>query len=104
MPEWVLNVAIISWTIVGAVAVLMIAATFFAMSASITVPLILAMVIGMISYPLVEKMVAKQVPVSGAAAIVLVFLVVVIAFAGWVVVARGDLAVARHPVPTPSGA
>ena len=35
------------------------------------------MVIGMISYPLVEKMVAKRVPVAGAAAIVLVFLVVV---------------------------
>ncbi len=57
---------IISWTIVGAVAVLMIVAAFFAMSASITVPLILAMVIGMISYPLVEKMVAKRVPVCRA--------------------------------------
>ena len=56
------------------------------MSASITVPLILAMVIGMISYPLVEKMVAKRVPVAGAAVIVLIFLVVVVGFAGWVVV------------------
>jgi predicted PurR-regulated permease PerM len=87
VPEWVLNVGIVSWTVVGAVAVLMIFATFFAMSASITIPLILAMVIGMISYPLVEKMVAKRVPVAGAAVLVLVFLVVVIAFAGWVVVA-----------------
>ncbi len=86
VPEWVINIGILSWTMVGVVAVLMIFATFFAMSASITVPLILAMVIGMISYPLVEKMVAKRVPVAGAAVIVLVFLAVVIAFAGWVVI------------------
>ncbi len=86
VPESVINIGIVSWTVVGVVAVLMIVATFFAMSASITVPLILAMVIGMISYPLVEKMVAKRVPVAGAAVIVLVFLAVVIAFATWVVV------------------
>lgn len=86
VPESVINVGIVSWTVVGVVAVMGIAATFFAMSASITVPLILAMVIGMIAYPLVEKMVAKKVPVAGAAVIVLVFLAAVIAFAAWVVV------------------
>jgi putative heme transporter len=86
VPEWVLNLGIVAWTFVGAVAVLMIVATFFALTASITVPLILALVIGMISYPLVEKMVAKRVPIAGAAVIVLVFLVVVVGFAIWVVV------------------
>jgi putative heme transporter len=86
VPEWVLNVGIISWSLIGACAVLAIVFWFFAVTASISVPLILAMVIGMISYPLVEKMVARRVPVAGAATLVLIFLLLVVKFAGWVVV------------------
>jgi len=86
VPEWVLNVGIVSWSIIGACAVLAVLFWFFAITASISVPLLLAMVIGMISYPLVEKMVARRIPVGAAATLVLVFLVVVVAFAAWVVV------------------
>jgi len=86
MPGWVLNVGIVSWSFIGAVGVLLILAAFLGASSSISVPLILAMVIGMIAYPLVEKMSARGVPVAAAATIVLVFLVVVVVIATWVTV------------------
>ncbi len=86
MPGWVLNVGIASWSIIGAVGVLLIFAAFIGLSASISIPLILAMVIGMIAYPLVEKMVARRIPVAAAATIVLIFLTVVVVVATWVTV------------------
>jgi len=84
MPGWVFNVAIISITFISAVVALMIVAGFIGASSSISVPLILAMVIGMISYPLVEKMVARGVPVQAAAIIVLVILLLIVVATVWV--------------------
>ncbi len=84
MPGWVINVAIASVAFISAVGVLVIVATFIGASSSISVPLILAVVIGMISYPLVEKMVTRGVPAQAAAVAVLVLLVVVVAATIWV--------------------
>jgi predicted PurR-regulated permease PerM len=86
MPGWVLNVGIASWSFIGGVGVLVILAAFLGASSSISVPLILAVVIGMIAYPLVEKMVARRIPVAAAATIVLVLLVLAVALAAWVTV------------------
>jgi predicted PurR-regulated permease PerM len=87
MPAWITSVGIASWSIIGAVGVLLLAGAFLAASSSISIPLILAIVIGMIAYPLVEKMTKRGIPVSGAATIVLIFLVAVVAVASWVTVA-----------------
>jgi putative heme transporter len=87
MPGWVINVAIASIAFVSAVGVLVIVAAFIGASSSISVPLILAVVIGMIAYPLVEKMVARGVPAQAAAVIVLVFLAVVVVATLWVTLA-----------------
>ncbi len=84
MPGWVLNVGIVSWAFIGAVGALLAVAWFVVASASITVPLILAMVIGMVAYPLVEKMAARKIPVPAAATIVLIILVAVMGLAVWV--------------------
>lgn len=87
IPSWVTSVGIASWSVIGAVGVLLIAGAFLAASSSISIPLILAIVIGMIAYPLVEKMTKRGIPVAGAATIVLVLLVAVVAIATWVTVA-----------------
>ncbi len=87
MPGWVINVAIGSIAFIGAVGVLVIVAAFIGASSSISVPLILALVIGMISYPLVEKMIARGVPAQAAAIIVLVFLAAVLVATVWVTLA-----------------
>jgi len=86
LPEWVLNVGLVSWSFIGAVGVLLIVAAFLGASSSISIPLILAVVMGMIAYPLVEKMVARKIPVAAAATIVLVFLLLVLAGATWITV------------------
>jgi len=87
MPGWVVNVAIASIAFISVVGVLVIIAGFIGASSSISVPLILALVIGMISYPLVEKMLSLGVPAQAAAVAVLVFLVAVVVAAVWVTLA-----------------
>jgi predicted PurR-regulated permease PerM len=87
MPGWVINVAIGSIAFLSVVGVLVIVAAFIGASSSISVPLILAVVIGMISYPLVEKMVARGVPAQVAAIAVLVLLALVVAATVWVTLA-----------------
>ncbi len=87
MPGWVINVAIGSIAFISVVGVLVILAAFIGASSSISVPLILALVIGMISYPLVEKMVARGVPAQAAAVVVLVFLGAIVIATIWLTLA-----------------
>ncbi|NTU71835.1 MAG: AI-2E family transporter [Coriobacteriia bacterium] len=84
MPGWVINVAIGSLAFISVVGVLVILAAFLGASSSISIPLILAMVIGMIAYPLVEKMVARGIPAQGAAVAVLVLLLAIVVATLWV--------------------
>jgi predicted PurR-regulated permease PerM len=62
IPGWLMTAGIGGWLILGVAAVLALAGWFITFTASISIPLILAMVIGMIAYPLVEKMVARKLP------------------------------------------
>jgi predicted PurR-regulated permease PerM len=87
LPGWLLNIGIACWMLVGLAAVLVLSAWFVAASASITIPLILAMVIGMIARPLVERMSKRGVPVSLAATLVLLLLIGIASATVWVVVA-----------------
>jgi len=85
LPGWLINLGVASWMFIGAVGALLIVVAFLGASSSISVPLILAMVIGMVSYPLVERLVARRIPVGAAATIVLLLLAAAIIGTGWVV-------------------
>jgi predicted PurR-regulated permease PerM len=84
IPGWLMTFGIAGWLIVGVAAALSLAAWLFVYSASISIPLLLAMVVGMIAYPLCERMTARGVPKSAAAGIVLVLLFVIIGGVVWI--------------------
>lgn len=87
LPGWVLNLGITSWVFIGATGALVIVAAFLSASSSISIPLILAAVIGMVAYPLVEKMTDRGVPVQIAATIVLLGLLATVALTVWLTLA-----------------
>lgn len=86
IPGWLMTAGIGGWLIVGVAAVLALTGWFFGASASISIPLLLAMVIGMVAYPLVEKMTARGVPKALAAAVVLVLLGAIVAGVIWLTI------------------
>jgi predicted PurR-regulated permease PerM len=87
IPGWMTTAGIGAWLIVGMAAALAIAGWFFTATASISVPLVLAMVIGMIAYPVCARMTSRGVPKSAAAGIVLLLLLAVVVGVIWVTVA-----------------
>lgn len=87
LPGWLLNIGIVSWMFLGAAGAVVVIAAFLGASSSISIPLILALVIGMISYPLVEKMESRGLPRSVAAAIVIVMLAAIMVAVIWITVA-----------------
>jgi hypothetical protein len=52
IPGWMMIAGIGSWLVAGMAVVLALAGWFFVTTASISVPLVLAAVVGMIAYPL----------------------------------------------------
>jgi len=84
LPGWVLNLGITSWVFIGATGALIIVALFVSASSSISIPLILAAVIGMVAYPLVERMTDRGVPVQAAATIVLLGLGGIVVLTFWI--------------------
>jgi len=87
IPGWLLTAGLSSWLFVGIAAALGLAAWFFSASASISIPLLLALVIGMVAYPLVQRMVARGLPRSAAAGIVLLMLGGIVVGVIWVTLA-----------------
>lgn len=87
LPGWLVAAGIGAWLAVGISAMIALVAWFFSASASISIPLILALVIGMVAYPLCERMIRRGVPKAGAAGIVLLLLAAIVAGAFWVTVA-----------------
>ncbi|HSK48630.1 MAG TPA: AI-2E family transporter, partial [Coriobacteriia bacterium] len=85
IPSWLLTAGVTGWLVVGVALTLALVAWFFAYSASISIPLLLAIVIGMIAYPLCERMTDRGVPKSAAAALVLVLLFGIVGFVCWLV-------------------
>jgi len=87
IPSWLSTAGIAGWLVLGFAGALALAGWFFTFTASISIPLILAMVIGMIAYPLVERMTARKIPKALAAVIVLILLGVIVAGVVWLVIA-----------------
>lgn len=87
MPVWFSDLGIAAWLTLGIAAVISLAGWLFVYSASISIPLVLAIVIGMIAYPLCEKMTARGVNKSAAAGLVLILLGAIMVFVVWIVVA-----------------
>jgi predicted PurR-regulated permease PerM len=86
MPGWVLTVGLASWVIIGAAGVFWLFGWFMSVSATVTIPLIVAMVIGMVAYPLCEKLMARGLGKSAAAGLVLLLLFVIVGVVIWVTV------------------
>jgi len=86
LPGWLTTAGLGAWLVLGVAGVIALAGWLFVYSASISIPLLLAMVIGMIAYPLCEKMIARGMPKAAAAGIVLLALFAIVAFAIWVTV------------------
>jgi predicted PurR-regulated permease PerM len=86
LPGWLMTGGIGAWLLVGIALVFMGVGYLFVASASISIPLLLAAVIGMVAYPLCEKMIARGINKSGAAGIVLVLLFVIVGVAIWITV------------------
>lgn len=87
LPGWLLTVGIASWMFIGTAGAVVIVAAFIGASSSISIPLILALVIGMIAYPLVDRMVSRGLPRSAAATLVIVMLVLIVIAVAWITVA-----------------
>ena len=87
LPGWLVAAGLGAWLAVGIAAMIALVAWFFSASASISIPLILALVIGMVAYPLCERMIRRGVPKAGAAGIVLLLLAAIVAGVFWVTVA-----------------
>jgi predicted PurR-regulated permease PerM len=63
---------------------LSIVGRFLSATASITIPLVLATVVGMIAYPLCERMVRRGVPKAAAAVVVLLLLLAAVVLVFWI--------------------
>ena len=86
VPHWLWTVGIASWLAVGVVAAIVLVLAFITVSASISVPLIVAVVVGTIAAPLVEAMGRRGVPKAAGATLVLIGLILIIALTLWVTI------------------
>jgi putative heme transporter len=84
LPGWVTTVGIGTWTFIGMAASLAIVGWFFTATASISIPLILASVVGMIAYPLCERMTRRGFPKAAAAGVVLLLLLTIVGGVFWI--------------------
>lgn len=87
MPGWLLAAGLAGWLILGIAGAVWLGGWLFVYSASISIPLLLAMVIGMVAHPLCEKMTSRGLPKAVAAVLVLLLLVGVVAGVIWVSIA-----------------
>lgn len=79
LPGWLVTGGVAAWLIVGMAGVLALVTWFFVASSDISIPLLVAMVVGMIAYPLCERMTARGLPNWLAAILVLVMLASIVA-------------------------
>lgn len=86
IPGWLTAAGVGGWLLLGIAGALAVAGWFLSTSASISIPLLLAIVIGMVAYPLCEKLMQRGVPRAAAAGIVLTLLFAIVAVAGIVTV------------------
>ena len=97
LPDWVIPVGLASWAFIGVAGVVLIVAAFLAASSGISVPLILAAVVGAIVSPLAQRLIDRGLNRTVAAVIVLVGIVTIGGVAVWIAV-RGVLSQAPQIV------
>ena len=76
-PAWLRDLGVMSWLLVGAVAVVVGVVWLIDLTATITIPVILGGVIGAVAVPLVDRLAAHRVPRGLGAAIVMLLIVLV---------------------------
>ncbi len=89
-PAWLRDLGVMSWLVVGAVAVIVGVVWLIDLTAQITIPVILGCVVGAVAGPLVDKLAVRGVPRGLAAAIVM--LLIVAAGIGVLLLTLGGLA------------
>jgi predicted PurR-regulated permease PerM len=78
IPGWLTTAGLASWLALGCAGIVWVLAWFFAASSGISVPLLLALVLGMLMYPIVERMTSRGIPKAAAGTLVLLLLAGVI--------------------------
>ena len=86
VPAGWVSLGIRAWMLVGMTLAVLILASFLVLSAGVSIPLILAAVIGMISYPLAERLQARGLSAAVAALVVLLLLAAIIVATVWLTV------------------
>ena len=87
-PAWLRRMGVNAWLLLGVVGAIGVVAAFYKATVGITVPLIVAIVIGVAVAPLVDLMNRHRVPRSAGAALTMLLLFVIIV-AAFVIVIRG---------------
>jgi predicted PurR-regulated permease PerM len=85
-PDWLRRTGMRSWYIVGVIAVLAIGIYLVARAASIVVPFLLAVILGVLFVPVVDWLERHKLPRAAGAAIVMVLILVVVVAVSWVVI------------------
>jgi len=85
VPDWFRSLGTTSWLAIGVAGCIAILAWLFGHSASIMIPLVLAFVIGVTAYPLVECMTRVRIPRWLGALLVLLLLALITVLVAWVV-------------------
>lgn len=83
-PPWLRFVGVNGWLIVGVAAALFIAGWFISFTSSIMIPLIIAMMFGVIFAPIVDVLHGRKLPRQVGAVITLVLILTVFGVAGYV--------------------
>lgn len=86
VPRWLRSLGTISWLAVGIAGAAAIVAWLFSQLAGVLIPLILACAIGVVAYPLVERMERVRIPRRLGAVITLLLLAAIIVLVVWIVV------------------
>jgi len=85
-PRWLISLGLRSWLIVGVVGALFVALYLFGAAAGLMVPLIVAVVIGILFSPLVEILEKRKVPRLAGAMIVMLLLLAIAVLTLWVTI------------------
>jgi predicted PurR-regulated permease PerM len=83
-PTWLVALGIKSWLAVGFVLILGVILYLVSLAAGLVQPLILAVVIGMLFYPLVDGMEKRKVPRAVGAALVMLLLIAIAVGTVWI--------------------
>ena len=85
-PGWLVSLGLRSWLIVGFVGALFVGLYLFGATAGLMVPLIIAVVIGILFAPLVEMLEKHKIPRAVGAVLVMLLLLLVVVLTIWVTI------------------